>query len=558
VYGAKSSPDERESVLDQQRIVGEAIEREGDRQVVGTFGEANQSGYRKSRGPQLEAAIAAVTAAAENGPAELWVFHSTRLGRGTGEKGEARALGKLLYDLRARGVTVRSVGDDAFTTTEQLWSIASSQSSQYSKDLGTHTARGIAKRKQAGKPFGGVPCGYRRELTVVDDQVVAKRVIDPNAAATVEAIFAAVEAGQGWNPIATTLNARGLRTVRGNHWTGTAVRDVARSPLYRGEKGYPVLIEPERWERVQGLLDDTPAARQRRQGGRPPKDESRFLLRGMVFCASCGAPMYSCAGKNDYYQCRDRRGGRGVCNARHVPAKLADERVLHHLDTFIFGVEDWIADRVAERTDQYAAMEQALQQEVAVLGDLERLRAKLMAEYERQVEAGRTTAHLALEVVERKDREVEQQQRRIDAARSRVAEWTGAPDADAALDYYNDLVAAIRNRVSGAAAVDQVNAVLSTIVAGIWLGYDGKKLEASFALRPLDGREDVSGLAQVLSAEGKGRWPLPEPAEGDPDPIDDTREALRTTCGSNSIQSVCRRFSEASTSRMIQRRELPA
>ena len=56
VYGVKSSPDEKESVQDQHRIVLEAVEREGGREVVGAFGEANQSGYRKERGPELEGA----------------------------------------------------------------------------------------------------------------------------------------------------------------------------------------------------------------------------------------------------------------------------------------------------------------------------------------------------------------------------------------------------------------------------------------------------------------------------------------------------------------------
>ena len=88
VYGVKSSPDERESVADQHRIVREAIECEGDRQIIGTYGEAGQSGYRKERGPQLEAAMAvARAAAAEHGEAELWVFHSSRLARGDGRKG---------------------------------------------------------------------------------------------------------------------------------------------------------------------------------------------------------------------------------------------------------------------------------------------------------------------------------------------------------------------------------------------------------------------------------------------------------------------------------------
>src|SRR6516162_1894680 len=88
IYGVKSSPEEKESVKDQQRLCVEAIDREGDREVVGTFGEQNQSGYWKERGPELEAARKlAIRVAAEDGAAELWVFHSSRLARGDGSKG---------------------------------------------------------------------------------------------------------------------------------------------------------------------------------------------------------------------------------------------------------------------------------------------------------------------------------------------------------------------------------------------------------------------------------------------------------------------------------------
>src|SRR5450755_4909662 len=97
IYGVKSSPDERESVADQQRIVREAIG--DDDRIIGTFGEANQSGYRKERGPELEKAMrCAIDAAAEHGEAELWVWHSSRLARGDGSKGK-RSISKIVADL---------------------------------------------------------------------------------------------------------------------------------------------------------------------------------------------------------------------------------------------------------------------------------------------------------------------------------------------------------------------------------------------------------------------------------------------------------------------------
>ena len=548
IYGVLSSPDDHESVVDQQRIIRDAIG--DDARIIGVYGEANQSGFRKDRGPQLEAAIrTAVDAADEHGQAELWVFHSTRLGRGTGKKGKARALGHLLYQLQERGVSVRSVGDDDFTTNEQLRGIASRQASKYSEDLSVHTTRGIHKRQRAGKPFGGMPCGYKVKRTIVDDdEVRAERVIDPATAPTVEAIYSMIEAGRSWGPIARELNARGLRTRRGNPWTAPVVRDLAKSRIYRGEQGYPALIDPERWDRIQSIIDaTTPVGRQRKAGGRPLAADG-FLVRGVAFCQQCGSPMHVRSDKAGYYTCRAKRRGTGLCDSRAIPAQLVDERVLIHLDTFLWSVKDWIAQLLAERNDDKAAHEQAVERERAALRDLERVRGKLLAEYERHVLAGRSTAYLALEAVERKDGELDAARRRIADAEAVLGEWAMAPDADAALDFYSRFSDAIRGRVSGATGIREVNEALSTMLAGIWLSYDGKRLEASFSFTS---QTAMGQLAQYAQA-ARMRYPLP-PAGDEAAP--DIRSG--STYDSTSIQSVPSRRSEFSTSRTIQRRELP-
>jgi hypothetical protein len=92
IYAAKSTKDERSSIPGQLAACQVAIEREG-REFVKEFSEEDVSCFKKSRGPQLEAAMeAAKEAAAERGQAELWVSHSSPLARGSGFKNEARAL----------------------------------------------------------------------------------------------------------------------------------------------------------------------------------------------------------------------------------------------------------------------------------------------------------------------------------------------------------------------------------------------------------------------------------------------------------------------------------
>ena len=119
---------------------------------VGKFTESGKTGFKGERGPELAAAIeVAKAAAAKHGEAELWVFHSSRLARGDGKKGQ-RSLMKLWADLFYEDVQVRSVEDDEFVKNPQLVGIASTQNAKYSEDLSSHIRRG--KERQIGQNCG--------------------------------------------------------------------------------------------------------------------------------------------------------------------------------------------------------------------------------------------------------------------------------------------------------------------------------------------------------------------------------------------------------------------
>ena len=151
IYAARSAAeedDDRASTTSQLQAVRTRLGRE----PLAEFAESGYSGSKGNRGPKLQAAIdAAVAAAAGHGHAELWAFHSSRFGRGSGKLGEARALGGLFYDLRSRGVSLRTVEDDEFVTNEQLIGIASSQAAKYADDLSAHVRRGLRAKAMRGE-----------------------------------------------------------------------------------------------------------------------------------------------------------------------------------------------------------------------------------------------------------------------------------------------------------------------------------------------------------------------------------------------------------------------
>jgi DNA invertase Pin-like site-specific DNA recombinase len=534
VYGVKSSPDEKESVADQHRLTLEAIEREGDREVVGPFGEQNQSGYRKERGPELEAAFrAAIAAAAEDGEAELWVWHSSRLARGDGRKGK-RSIAKIVNDLLYENVTVRSVADPEMVS-PMLAGIGSKVSNQYAADLSAHTKRGIRKRRVAGKPFGGVPFGYVVEKKIVEDKVVARRIEDPKLGPIVVQVFERIADHQRTGDVGRWLTANGHLTKRGKPQTADSVRLLITNELYAGTKGYPALVSQELFNDAQeALVKADPVATKAREGGRPP--DPAYTLRGIPGCRSCGSALYSTRryGRGERsYTCASKMKALG-CSCPPIPAALLEAHVLDHLDRFMDSVEDWIADVMAERSGERHVHEDELEHQQDVLLALDRQRDERMAEVEEQ-----GTNPILMEAITRIDAKRETQAQRIAEVESMLAEWTPAAGVDEALDFYAGLMELVQGRVKQAQGSRELNEALCSLLAGMWAEIRDGKLMVEFELRAPLGK--TPRVAWVSTGRG---W-LP--------PV-----AVSQTPDQTSIQSVCRRFSEASTSRMIQRRELPA
>ena len=494
IYAAKSTEDKHGSIPTQLEDCRRQAE---DRDLVRDFQDEGFSGYSGNRGPGLEQArkVAAQTAA-ERGTCELWAQHSDRFARGPGDKpGAAEHLVEILMWANRHNVVLRTVQDDFFAdprTNVQMAAMMGQRNTEDSARKSRSVSDGQRRRRESGLPVGRMGTGYKVEQVTVANEIVPVRVLDPDWVPVVERIFDLVEAGPTFGSVARLFNGEGLRTrptkkaPNGNPWTARAVRRIVHNTAYKGEKNYPKIIEPERFDTIHaGLKRLDPAAVAKRKGGRKPVDDSYFL-RGLGFCLRCGAPLYTrLQAVGRVYICAHVRQRTGLCDAPPIPAELFENQVLRHLDTFIGSVEDWLQEQVEARSGQRREREKALVTQQTRFTDLDRQRERHLADYRRLIGEGKTgKAEIALEEVERIDRERQEQEQTIEQLEAVVSEWSGPPDVDAALDYYTELVDSVRGLVREAKGPQELHDKLTTVVAGLWADVeeDRERLLVEFEL----------------------------------------------------------------------------
>jgi DNA invertase Pin-like site-specific DNA recombinase len=384
LYAAKSTEDRRDSIGGQLDAIRKAIAAEGDREVIGEHSDENISGFRKSRGPELEAAIERAKAAA---PAELWCFDPDRLARGNGV--EARHLGKLYFDLLEAGVKIRAVSGDDDLKDPIRAVLRGERNTQDSAAKSAHTKAGLGRTVRDGQWRGGIlPGGYEVVRDVDERGRVSRHLTKhPEDAAHYDLIWRLAEDGASVQRIALELGRRGATTrpvrKRMKHrsgpkagteveyapqpFTANRVSQVLTNPFYAGlqtykgetfEGNWPTYVDIETFERLKVERAQRSHAEKRRPG-RPPH---AYLLSGLARCAACGGPMqgcgdrgkgtrnYACASHREFHRDSDE-----WCRATAFDAVKVDGTVLANLGTLLADAdslrEQLDAGRIAERAD---------------------------------------------------------------------------------------------------------------------------------------------------------------------------------------------------------------
>jgi site-specific DNA recombinase len=366
LYAAKSTPDEKESNVSQlEECRSRALDELG-RSLVSEHHEANKSGWKGDRGDELEAALKAAEAAAEqDGHAELWVWKSERLARGSGRKDEARSLLEVYTRCKRAGVTLRSVIDDAYVQDEAMVGMASKMAEKYSADLSVNVSQGMKREAKQGRYLGPPPLGYRREGKREESHLV----VVPEEAAIVRRIFREWVAGRSMTAIAKGLFADGVKTKKGAFWRQAQISGLLRNPVYIGKVKYKdelfdgihkPIVEAELWDQATQLLAAMPT-----KPGRPPKDKRHLFTSGFLRCAKCGDPMVPCTRTKvnyEFYECTGRIHG---CKTGAVRRRDIDEAVFGYFEEIALDVE-------ATREQLVTAMDRKVGEAQALLASAEK------------------------------------------------------------------------------------------------------------------------------------------------------------------------------------------
>ena len=206
----------------------------------------------------------------------------------------------------------------------------------YSIRLSQEVKRSMTVNAQKGKLQATPSFGYR----VQDGMLIPV----PEEAALVQEIFQSFADGQGYTAIARSLNARGVRTHRGNPFESRTIEYIIRNPVYIGKLRWNpagrtrrnfsdeniILSDAPHQPLVSQALFDAANARTnalKAQYGYKarPTSELKHWLSGVVRCASCGTTLiYQRAHGYSYFLCNNYVKGRCQHAQRVLPDALED------------------------------------------------------------------------------------------------------------------------------------------------------------------------------------------------------------------------------------------
>lgn len=209
----------------------------------------------------------------------------------------------------------------------------------YSIRLSEEVKRSMTVNAKKGNLQSTPSFGYKAENHTL--------VVVPEEAEIVREIFRRFVGGEAMYALAKSINARGIRTHRGNPFENRTVDYILNNPVYIGklrwtptgktrrdfrnadsiiaDATHPAIIDEQTWQAAQARILEL--KRVHKWHSKPASGRKHWLC-GIVRCPTCGSTLAFTA--PHYMQCNGRL--RGKCNtSQHIPVELLEEAFMQQL-----------------------------------------------------------------------------------------------------------------------------------------------------------------------------------------------------------------------------------
>ena len=321
IYARYSSDNQREESIEGQIRENTAYAKKNGIEIVGTYIDRAVSAKTDNR-PQFQQMV---KDSAKKGFDVVIVWKLDRFARNRFDSAKYKAA------LKKNNVRVISATEAISEGAEGiiLESVLEGMAEYYSADLSEKVTRGLTENALKCKFNGGnIPYGY-----FVDAEQHYQ--IDPTQAPLVLEIFCRYAGGESIVSITSDLNARGIRTAKGNRFNKSSLKRMFANRKYIGEYHYrdvvlpdsmPAIIPKELFDRV------TVRVAQNKHNPSKSKAPETYILTTKLFCGTCNSMFVGeSANKPNgviyrYYKCASAK--RRECDRRALRKDWIEDRVI--------------------------------------------------------------------------------------------------------------------------------------------------------------------------------------------------------------------------------------
>ena len=361
IYARYSSDNQREESIEGQIRENTAYANKNGIDIVGTYIDRAYSAKTDNR-PEFQRMIK--DSAKKNFDVVI-VWKLDRFSRNRYDSARYKAM------LRKNDVKVVSATEAISEGAEGiiLESVLEGMAEYYSADLAEKVTRGMTENALKCRFNGGnIPFGY-----MIDDEQHYQ--IDPAKAPLVVEVFRRYAGGESIADIIEDLNARGIRTVKGNRFNKNSLHRMFQNRRYIGEYSYkdvvipdaiPAIVSKEMFDRV------TMRMTQNKHATGKAKAPERYLLTTKLFCGTCNSMFVGDSANKPngviyrYYKCASAK--RHECNRKAIRKEWIEDKVIEQIscwlnnDKLISDMADDVMALLNEGNEMIPALEAQLKE----------------------------------------------------------------------------------------------------------------------------------------------------------------------------------------------------